>query len=188
MDKQRLKLFIHGEPFAHQSVRSRIAKKKDGTEYIHHYQPKDIEVSKDNLRVQIMQLLPEGFRPFTGKVVINKLQYFFPPTGSMLKMKYIEAFFAEFPHGVIENPLGNQRQSYFKHGFYKIGKTTKPDLQDNLNKAVFDAMQGIVFINDSQIGEIQFAEKLYSLVPQTVIDLTGYYSTKQFHLEETHET
>ena len=47
---------------------------------------------------------------------------------------------------------------------YKIGKvpkTTKPDLQDNLNKAFFDALEGIVFEQDQNIHHIGEMRKYY---------------------------
>lgn len=43
-----------------------------------------------------------------------------------------------------------------------IYKITKPDLTDNLNKALFDALEGIVYKNDSQICVIKNAQKIYT--------------------------
>ena len=45
-----------------------------------------------------------------------------------------------------------------------IYKTTKPDLTDNLCKALFDALEGIVFLNDSQICDVK-SEKIFSMEP-----------------------
>jgi Holliday junction resolvase RusA-like endonuclease len=42
----------------------------------------------------------------------------------------------------------------------EIPKATKPDL-DNLGKGVLDALQGIVFENDSQIWEYKSIRKVY---------------------------
>lgn len=39
---------------------------------------------------------------------------------------------------------------------------------DNLSKAVFDAVQGIAFLNDSQVSAM-FARKLYGIEPKTVV-------------------
>mgnify|MGYP001236739101 FL=1 len=43
-----------------------------------------------------------------------------------------------------------------------IPKTTKPDLQDNLNKAFFDALEGLVYEQDQNIVEISSLKKFYS--------------------------
>lgn len=42
-----------------------------------------------------------------------------------------------------------------------LPKTTKPDLTDNLPKALFDALEGILYDNDSQICELH-SLKVYS--------------------------
>lgn len=43
----------------------------------------------------------------------------------------------------------------------KIYKPTKPDLQDNLNKAFLDALEGVVYEQDQNIVSIQNLEKYY---------------------------
>lgn len=40
-------------------------------------------------------------------------------------------------------------------------KTTKPDLQDNLNKAFLDALEGIVYEQDQNIVSIEKLEKVW---------------------------
>ena len=39
---------------------------------------------------------------------------------------------------------------------------TKPDLQDNLNKAFFDALEGVIYEQDQNIVEIKNMKKYYS--------------------------
>lgn len=43
----------------------------------------------------------------------------------------------------------------------KIYKETKPDLQDNLNKAFLDALEGVVYEQDQNIVSINNLEKYY---------------------------
>lgn len=50
-------------------------------------------------------------------------------------------------------------------------KTTKPDVTDNLLKGLIDAMQGIVFVNDSQIWKMVNVRKVYSENPRTEITI-----------------
>jgi Holliday junction resolvase RusA-like endonuclease len=45
---------------------------------------------------------------------------------------------------------------------YSTPKTTKPDLQDNLNKAFFDALEGLIYEQDQNIVEIKSMRKYYS--------------------------
>jgi Holliday junction resolvase RusA-like endonuclease len=52
-----------------------------------------------------------------------------------------------------------------------VFKSTKPDLPDNLNKLVFDAMKGIVFTDDKLIVGIENCYKYYGLQPKTIIVL-----------------
>jgi len=46
----------------------------------------------------------------------------------------------------------------------KLYKITTPDLTDNLNKPVFDALKGLFFQDDNAISKFS-AEKIYSLEP-----------------------
>jgi Holliday junction resolvase RusA-like endonuclease len=43
----------------------------------------------------------------------------------------------------------------------KVYKATKPDLQDNLNKAFLDALEGLVYEQDQNIVSIEKLEKYY---------------------------
>lgn len=110
------------------------------------YQKKEVVENERNIKYEIASQLPKGYIPTRDKVIIKELIYTFPPTSSM-KKKDLQT---------IENG-----------GI--VYKTTKPDLTDNLNKGLFDALQGLVFINDSQICEIRNAKKIYGLVPSIKI-------------------
>ncbi len=49
-----------------------------------------------------------------------------------------------------------------KRRIKRIPKVTKPDLQDNLNKAFFDALEGVLYEQDQNIVEIKNMKKFYS--------------------------
>ena len=114
----------------------------------HKYQKKEVVEKEKSIQWQIISQLPKDFQPYTKGVKITRLLYVFPPLKSF-PQKTIKA---------IEN--GNL-----------VYKTTKPDLTDNLNKGLFDAMQGIVFNNDSQVCEIKNMIKCYGLKPRIEIEL-----------------
>lgn len=140
-DKMILKFDILGEPFSKQSFR--FARRGN---YIHKYQPKSIVVKEDGVSWQILNQLPRGFVPTTEAVELD-IVYIFPPLKSWSKKKLAE--------------LESGKKMY---------KTTKPDLQDNLCKGLCDAMEGIVFINDSQICSLR-SEKVYGLTPKTILEV-----------------
>ena len=117
---------------------------KTGIRYI----PKKIENEQGSIRAQIIQQLPKDFEPFDKGVIIERLLFVFPPLKGFSKKKMKE--------------LEEGKEIY---------KTTRPDLTDNLLKGLMDAMEGIVFVNDSQICEIKNIKKIYGLKPRTEIIL-----------------
>jgi len=149
-----LKFTILGVPMSKQSARFRTLTRKDGKQMTMSYQPKHIVEGEKNIKYDIKSQLPESFTPFTGEVFIEKLIYYFPPTKALEKR-------------VARNP---------ERTFYK---TTKPDLTDNLNKALFDAMQGIVYLNDSQICSLNNVSKVYDFKPRIEIVIVGSYTNKE---------
>ena len=101
--------------------------------------------NEKSIAVQVLQQLPKGFKPLTGGIKVNCLIFKFPPIKSLpKKQKTVNGF---------------------------IHKTTKPDLQDNLMKPLFDAMEKIVYLNDSQICIIENCQKIYNDVPGIYIEL-----------------
>ena len=60
-----------------------------------------------------------------------------------------------------------------KHGLAKLGgeefPTKKPDL-DNVLKAVLDGLNGIAFVDDSQVVVVQIQKK-YALTPSVAVDI-----------------
>ena len=53
----------------------------------------------------------------------------------------------------------------------KVYKDTAPDLSDNLNKLLFDALQQCVITNDSKFIDFHRLEKIYGLEEKTIIEI-----------------
>lgn len=143
-----LRIKIPGIPQPKQSARFRAIKAGDGRTFMSSYQSKAVKDNERNIRYEIRSQLPEGFVPFTRGVVIHKLHYIFPPLKTFSK-----STLRDIEEGRI------------------CPKTTKPDLTDNLSKGLIDAMQGIIFLNDSQICEMHDVKKYYGKVPGILIEL-----------------
>ncbi len=135
-----IKIKILGIPMPKQSVRSRIAKTKTGQQFIKHYQPEKVKTNERNFAFDAKSQLPKGFTPFTGGVSV-KATFIFPPLKQFTKEKLKRLESGE-----------------------KIHKTTKPDLHDNLMKLTIDSLNGIVFLDDSQIAKVE-SEKIFGFVP-----------------------
>jgi Holliday junction resolvase RusA-like endonuclease len=155
----KLKLKILGIPVPKQSVKFKniidkktgeiIINEKTGKPIIMKYQPTELETHFKNVSIYIKSQLPANFKPFTGGVRVLYLGYVFPPLKSFSKKKL-----KKIDDGEI------------------IYKTTKPDLIDNLNKGLFDAMEGIVYLNDSQVCEFDGkVRKYYGNRPKIIIEL-----------------
>ncbi len=84
---------------------------------------------------------------------------------------------------LLENPLKVQVEFVFPElkSFSKslkkrisegaiVYKNTKPDLHDNLCKATFDALTGIVWEDDSQVAELS-SRKYYGIRPKIIIEV-----------------
>lgn len=110
---------------------------------IRSYQPRDVVEKENNIAWQIKEQLPKDFTPTDKPVSVKELLFVFPALKSMTK----------------------KEKEFISQGFFSA-KSTKPDLQDNLCKMLFDAMQGIVYINDSQIWQIEKSSKVYGLQPR----------------------
>lgn len=136
-------LIIYGEPRAKQSAKfAKIGK------FMKSYQPKSVVNAEANIKMQILEQLPKDFELFTGNVVVDKLYYVFSPLKSFTKKK----------------------MELIKSG-KKVFKNTKPDLSDNLNKMLFDAMQGIIYDNDSRVVGMNKVMKFYGNRPRIEIEI-----------------
>jgi len=147
-----LKLKILGIPQPKQSVRSRGVLMPSGKVKIKHYQTDKIKSNERNIAFDVKSQLPKGFKPYDGPIEVKKLLYVFPPQKHWTKTKL-----KQLEEGKV---------------FYR---DVKPDLTDNLNKPLFDAMQGIVFMNDSQIVKMNDVSKIYGLVPRIEIEFEPLY-------------
>jgi Holliday junction resolvase RusA-like endonuclease len=112
------------------------------------WQPNEVQENERSIKLIIKEQLPEDFQILKDEVIINKLHYIFPPLKSFSKK--------------ILNDIAAGKIIY---------KTTKPDLDSNLNKGLFDAMEGIIFLNDSQVCEIKDMKKYYGFEPRSEIEI-----------------
>ncbi len=102
----------------------------------HSYKPKKIMDYQKYIVSLVSSQLPVGFEII--------------PAGSLI---YIEQL-----HYIYAYPKAFSKK---KKQQGKIYKETKPDLQDNLNKAFLDALEGIVYEQDQNIVSINNLQKYY---------------------------
>lgn len=135
-----LTLHVLGEPIAKQGWKSRVAG-TPGRQFVQTYRSAQTKSAHNNLRAQLIAQLPEGFTPLAGPLIVHELVFAFPPLKSM--------------------PKGKQRELAAGRQY---PKATKPDL-DNLEKLLWDAAEGILYLNDSQICEKRQVRKVYGQQP-----------------------
>lgn len=140
-------LKIPGIPQPKQSARFRIAKNKAGNQFIQKYQAGEILAKEDSIAFLILSQLPKGFIPFEKGIAIRKLHFVFPPVTSL-----------------------NKREKTLISQGGLVNKTTKPDI-DNLQKLTWDALQGVVFLNDSQICQMDNVGKYYGNQPCIIVEI-----------------
>lgn len=140
-----LKITLFGIPMAKQSVRS--------TNTGHHFQPKKTVDRKKDYIKQILEQLPEGFKPFEKEVHITKFHCVYPPLKYFHKIK--------------------GRMEAIRNGEI-IYKNTQPDLIDNLKKLAFDSMAKIVLANDGLIVTENDTAKYYGIGGCIIIEMKGY--------------
>lgn len=139
---KHISITILGEPKPKQSARFAV---RNGR--IHKYQSETVTSHERNLAYDAKSQLPVNFKPFTGPLKVEAT-FVFPPLKSFSKTKIRK----------IENG-----EIFFKD--------TKPDLQDNLFKLTADSLEGIVYLNDSQISEVH-SRKIYGTVPRIELKFT----------------
>jgi Holliday junction resolvase RusA-like endonuclease len=110
------------------------------------YQPKEVIQNADNIRSQIVIQLPKDFQIIDGPVKVATV-YIFPPLKSFTK----------------------KMKQFIANGGLII-KSTKPDL-DNLEKAINDAMQGVVLVNDALISRV-VKGRYYGMTPKIIVSIT----------------
>lgn len=111
------------------------------------YQPKRITDYKKQVQEAVQGQLPVGFSCIKADtpIHITRLHYVFEFPKSFSKKKRLE----DTVH-------------------YKF---TKPDLHDNLNKALFDALEGIVWERDQNVVAMDDVKKYYSTTNKIILYL-----------------
>ena len=131
-----LDLFLPVLPQPQQSVRFSSA-----GGFIRKYQPKKVVDWKKKVGILVRAQLPQGFKPFTREDCLRlHVNFIYPPQTSFRKWE-IELL-----------QSGGM-----------IRKNTRPDRQDNLMKALCDALSGIVWEDDSIITDGPSGAKYFGL-------------------------
>jgi len=146
--QHKLTLTLDCIPKVKQSTRFRAyIDKESGKAKGFAYQTNEIKKDSLNIRAQIQSQLPKGF-----KVIDSPME---------VRVNYI--------HKLPKTAL-NKFKAAIKEAI-PVYKDTSPDLNDNLNKGLFDAMQGIVFTNDSKIIILSGLTKVYGEEDKTEITI-----------------
>lgn len=111
----------------------------------HSYQPKKIIEYKEAIEEMVRSQLPDHFViiPKGTPIAVTKLQYQFEIPKSWSKKKKAEAYWM----------------------------TSRPDLHDNLNKALFDALEGVVWEADHNVVSINNLTKIYGETNQITMEI-----------------
>jgi len=104
------------------------------------YQDKKAIAYKKSISIQAMEQLPANFQMWTGAIAIEQCYFLFSPPKNMAKY--------------LKNAIADG---------WNVYKSTKPDVTDNLFKGVIDALEGIVYKNDSQICMLDDVKKMYTV-------------------------
>jgi Holliday junction resolvase RusA-like endonuclease len=99
------------------------------------YKPKKVKDYQNIIQILTVEQLSKDFNII--------------PSGSTIFVNYIEYVYA-YPKSFSK-----------KKKMEMVYKTTKPDLQDNLNKAFFDALEGLIYEQDQNIVVIKRMSKFY---------------------------
>jgi Holliday junction resolvase RusA-like endonuclease len=111
----------------------------------HCHPDKQAEAWKKAVSLMAASQLPSGFKPYAGAVVVTQLEFVFRVTTAIKK---------KFPDWEDGEP---------------VYKSTKSDI-DNLQKGLYDALAGIVYIRDQQIVQTQLFGKIYGTRPHIFVE------------------
>lgn len=116
------------------------------------YQPKKINDYKSQIQQAVRKQLPDGFLAFKSdsEIHITRLHYVF-----------------EYPKAFSKRKRDSGKILY---------KYTKPDLHDNLNKALFDALEGIVWQRDQNVVSMDDVRKYYGKEDKIIIHIECWNS------------
>ena len=139
-----MKLVFFGEPTPKQSARFRAFKKGDNT-IVSSYQTKSVKDREKSIMLDAKSQISNSHVLYNKAIGVKVLFVFKPlKSWSKKKIKLLESG-------------------------YTIYKETKPDLPDNLMKGVFDALEGVVFTNDSRVAKVE-SKKIYGFQPRTEVE------------------
>lgn len=144
-----VELFFPGEPGSKQSTRFGVSK----TGKVIAFQTTKIKQQEATIRMDALyQLQQQNIDPMPFKTWarVKKCVFVFTPLKSHKKADWQKMEQGEF-----------------------LRKTTKPDLTDNLKKGLFDALQGILYTNDSIICEEHETGKYYGKKPGIYLLMEG---------------
>ena len=130
--EQVIQLAVAAAPKSVQSVRFAAR-----CGYIRTFQPKAQKDWKRAIKLAVKEQLPVGWEPFSKVPLWVQVTYVFPPLKSFRK-------------GDMEL-IGNGGVIY---------KDTRPDVNDNLNKGLFDALTGVLWDDDGRVAS-SHVDKVY---------------------------
>lgn len=115
--------------------------------YVQTFQPKANKDWKLAVKNAVYEQLPPGWKKFENTPLWVRVWYVFPPLKSFKK---------------------SERQLIEAGGI--IRKDTKPDVNDNLNKGLYDALTGVLWDDDSRVTDPE-AKKFYGNEPGIIISV-----------------
>lgn len=137
-------LFAPGEPVAKARARHRQVTTKSGKSFVQSYTPKKTV----------------NFENYIAKLAKQQM-LLRSPTSAPVRLDVV--FFFSIPSSWPAWKQAAAQERYIAH-------TVKPD-KDNLEKAIKDALNGIVWVDDAQVCD-GGTQKLYSNEPGVLIDVT----------------
>jgi Holliday junction resolvase RusA-like endonuclease len=141
-----MKIIIPGEPQPKQSARFRNVKGKGGKkDFIMSYQTKKVIDNAVNIGNSALSQIPLNHVPYDQAIGV-KMKFVFAPLKSWNKSV----------------------KTLFDNGEV-IYKVSKPDV-DNLQKSIFDAMNKVVYTDDSRIAKVE-VEKIYGKEPRIELEI-----------------
>ena len=138
---QNLTLTIRKQPIPKQSFRFANG---------HGYTPAPVKAYCETVTAQILAQLPDDFQLITVPIEVS-IRHIYTYTADAKKI-----IKKQNANATGTNPL--------------LVKATRPDVTDNLNKGLIDAMQGLIFLDDALIWNFH-AVKMFGEAPMSIIEI-----------------
>ena len=116
----------------------------------HGYTPAPVKAYCETVTAQILNQLPEDFQMFVNPIEVS-IRHIYTYTNDAKKLLKKRSANAGG-----DNPL--------------LVKATRPDVTDNLNKGLIDAMQGLIFLDDALIWNFH-AVKMFGEAPMSIVEI-----------------